>query len=183
MEDSQIIQLLFQRSEGALEQLYEKYGRLCRSVAARILPDDRDAEECVADACMKAWDSIPPEKPRSLAAWMSRVVRNLALDRRDYNTAACRASCLMTAFEELEPFLPSAPDGTVESGEFRRVLNDFLRELPEQTRICFIRRYWYGESVREIAEACRLREGTVKSLLFRTRDRLRHTLAKEEIFV
>lgn len=183
MDDAHIIQLFFRRSEQALEELKGKYGRLCQSVAGRILPDTRDAEECVSDACMKAWNSIPPEKPISLAAWMTRVTRNLALDRRDYNNAACRASSLETAFEELEPFLPAAPDGAGESSEFRRVLNGFLRELPEQTRSCFIRRYWYGESVREIARACRLNEGTVKSLLFRTRERLRQTLAKEEIFV
>ena len=183
MDDAHIIQLFFRRSDQALEELRGKYGRLCHRVAGRILPDQRDTEECVSDACLKAWTSIPPDQPVSLAAWMVRVTRNLALDRRDYNNAACRASALETAFEELEPFLPAAPDGAGESSEFRRVLNGFLRELPEQTRSCFIRRYWYGESVREIARACRLSEGTVKSLLFRTRDRLRQTLAKEEIFV
>ena len=183
MDDAHIIQLFFRRSEQALEEVKRKYGRLCQSVAARILPDQRDAEECVSDACLKAWNSIPPEKPISLAAWMARVTRNLALDRHDYNSAACRASTLETAFEDLEPFLPAAPDGAGESSEFRRVLNEFLRELPQQQRSCFIRRYWYGESVREIAQACRISEGTVKSLLFRTRDRLRQTLVKEEIYV
>lgn len=183
MEDGQIIQLFFRRSERALEQLHEKYGRLCLSVAARILPDDRDAEECVSDACLKAWNSIPPEEPRSLAAWMARVTRNLALDRRDYNTAACRASCLETAFEELEPFLPARLEADLEQGEFRRVLNDFLRSLPEKTRVCFLRRYWYGESVGEIAAACSLSQGTVKSLLYRTREKLRETLKKEEILL
>ena len=183
MDDAHIVQLFFQRSEQALEELKYKYGRLCRGIASRILPDLRDAEECVNDACMKAWDSIPPEKPLSLAAWMARVTRNLALDRHDYNNANCRASKLETAFEELEPFLPGASNPGEESVEFRRVLNEFLRGLPEKTRNCFVRRYWYGESVQEIARAYHMSEGTVKSHLFRTREKLRQTLEKEEIFV
>ena len=183
MDDAKIVQLFFRRSEQALEELKNKYGKLCRAVAGRILPDIRDAEECVSDACMKAWDSIPPEHPVSLGAWIARVTRNLALDRHDYNNANCRASKLETAFEELEPFLPATPDHTGESSEFRRVLNEFLRDLPENPRNCFIRRYWYGESVQEIAQAYRISEGTVKSYLFRTREKLRQTLEKEEMFV
>lgn len=182
MDERQILKLLFQRSEQAIEILQEKYQKVCYSTARRILPDPRDAEECVSDAVLRVWNTIPPESPRSLGAYIQRITRNLALDKHDYNNAACRQSTLVSAFEELEPYLPSG-GGEADDLEFRRVLNQFLRTLPEKTRVCFIRRYWFGESVREVAESCRLPEQTVKALLFRTRNKLQLRLEKEGIFV
>lgn len=180
MDERQILKLLFQRSERAIEILQCEYEKVCYSTARRILHDPRDAEECVSDAVLRVWNTIPPETPRSLRAYIQRITRNLALDKYDYNNAACRQSALASAFEELEPYLPSG-DGALEKMEFRRVLNQFLRDLPERTRVCFIRRYWYGESVREVAESCNLTEQAVKTLLFRTRNKLRQRLEKEEI--
>lgn len=180
MDERQILKLLLQRSEKAIELLQDKYDKLCYSTARRILPDPRDAEECVSDAVLRVWNTIPPEKPRSLGAYIQRITRNLALDKYDYNNAACRQSALVSAFEELEPYLPSGGK-ELEELEFRRVLNQFLRSLPEKTRICFIRRYWYGESVRELAEHCGLTEQMVKTLLFRTRNKMRQQLEKEGI--
>ena len=184
MDDKHIIQLFFRRSEQALEELRGKYGRLCHSVAGRILPDQRDAEECVGDALLKAWNSIPPEYPTCLSAWLARITRNAALDRSKYNAAACRSSALAQAFEELEPWLPTAagdPQTALDAEEFRRMLNTFLRAQSPEARRFFLRRYWYGETVREIAQACGVKEVTVKTSLFRTRERLRTELEREGI--
>lgn len=184
MEDTQIIELFFQRTESAITQAQVKYGRLCMSVIVRILPDPRDAEECASDTYLKAWNAIPPERPRSLGAYLARIARNLALDRYDYNTAGQRSTALTDAFEELEECLPDAqknPSREAERMEFNGFLNRFLRAQPEEARSFFLRRYWYGESVREIAEACRASEGQVKSSLFRTRNRLRDAMEKENV--
>ena len=185
MNDEILIKQLFSLTQSVLDALRAQYGRLCLSVARRILPDERDVEECLSETLFRVWDSIPPQRPASLGAYMARIARNLALDRLDYNRAGARSTALTAAFEELEACLPAAGDAeqAAESGELRETLNRFLRAQPENARVCFLRRYWYGESIAEIAGACHLREGTVKSLLFRTRARLREALEKEGINV
>ena len=170
MEDAQIIDHFFRRDPEAIRAAQEKYEKRCLAAARHILPDARDAEECVSDVWLRLWNAIPPERPRSLAAYITTVTRRLALDKCDYNRAAQRRSDLTVAFEELEGCLP-AEDGAV--------LNGFLRKLTRQSRTYFIRRYWYGESIREIADSCGAGEEKVKSSLFRTRQRLRTVLEKE----
>ena len=141
MEDAQIIDHFFRRDPEALRAAQEKYEKRCLAAARHILPDARDAEECVSDVWLRLWNAIPPERPRSLAAYITTVTRRLALDKCDYNRAAQRRSDLTVAFEELEGCLP-AEDGAVralEQQEFRRVLNGFLRKLTRQSRTYFIR--------------------------------------------
>ena len=182
MDDKKIIELFFARDEAALDGVEKKYGALCRSVARRLLNDERDVDECENDVYVRAWNAIPPERPVSLSAWLARVARNAALDRSKYNGAACRNSALAEAFEELEPWLIAAegdPQKALDEKELRQMLNDFLRAQPPETRRFFLRRYWYGESVREIAQACGVREAKVKTSLFRTRERLRKELERE----
>ena len=182
--DETILRLFFQRMDDAIVLTRKKYGALCRSIALRILGDDRDAEECENDTYLRAWNAIPPDRPASLAAYLARITRNLALDRRDYNTAAARSTALTQAFEELEPWLPSRlgdPEAEAENLAFRRVRNAFLRRQNADARAIFIRRYWYGESVRQIADALGMGESRVKTSLFRTRERLRTELIKERI--
>lgn len=186
MEDEQIIALFFQRSPDALPETKRKYGALCQSVARKILPDQRDVEECVSDMLLRLWNAIPPEIPRSLSAYIARITRNLSLDRYSYNTAEQRSTALTEAFEELEPWLPAGfgdPESAFDRKQFRTVMNDFLRALPKMSRIFFLRRYWYGDSIREIAEALQVSEAKVKTSLFRTRQRLRETLDKEGIVI
>ena len=142
MEDAQIIDHFFRRDPEAIRAAQEKYEKRCLAAARHILPDARDAEECVSDVWLRLWNAIPPERPRSLAAYITTVTRRLALDKCDYNRAAQRRSDLTVAFEELEGCLP-AEDGAVralEQQEFRRVLNGFLRKLTRQSRTYFIRR-------------------------------------------
>lgn len=184
MQDHQIIALFEARSEMAVLQAQTKYNALCSAIASRILSDKRDAEECVNDAFLRAWNSIPPEQPVSLSAYLGRITRNLAFDRYSYNHAKKRNSSLTEAFEELETCLvsPSSDtEGPLLRQEFREFINNFLRALSLENRSYFIRRYWYGESVKDISQFFHVSEEKVKSSLFRTRNKLRHALEKEGI--
>ena len=179
-EDDTILALYWERAQDAIAFTKEKYSGLCRSVARRILPDERDVDECESDVYMRAWNSIPPERPECLSAWLARVTRNAALDRSKYNAAACRNSALAEAFEELEPWLSGGadPQTCLEGEELRELINGFLRAQPQEARRFFLRRYWYGESVRDIAKASGVSEAKVKTSLFRTRERLRTELER-----
>ena len=182
MEDQQIIGLLFQRSEWAISALQHKFGGLCRSIVSRILTDSRDVEECISDTYLRVWNSIPPQCPSRLDTYLARIARNLALDRYDYNTASMRNTGLTLAYEELAMCLPSREKES-DGLEFRSFINRFLRSLPATTRAMFIRRYWYGESIGEIAAAFAYSEEKVKSSLFRTRKKLREAMMKEGIYL
>ena len=182
MEDQQIIGLLFQRSETAVFALQQKFGGLCRSIISNILPDSRDVEECASDTYLRVWNSIPPQCPARLDSYIARIARNVALDRYDYNTASMRHTGLTLAYEELALYLPSRTDQT-DGVEFRSFINQFLRGLPKTSRMIFIRRYWYGESIADIANTFEYSEEKVKSTLFRTRNKLRQAMIKEGIYL
>ena len=182
MEDLQIIDLLFRRSEVAITVLQQQFGGLCRSIISNILPDSRDVEECTSDTYLRVWNSIPPQHPTRLDSYVARIARNVALDRYDYNTASMRHTALTLAYEELAPYLPSLTQET-DNADFRSFINRFLRGLPKATRMMFIRRYWYGESIAQIAKAFECSEEKVKSTLFRTRNKMRQTMMKEDIYL
>lgn len=182
MEDSQIVRLFFQRSETALAALQQKFGGLCRSVISHILTDPRDVEECISDTYLRIWNSIPPERPAQLSSYLARIARNAALDRYDYNSAQMRSSALTLAFEELEGCLPAGDAGS-DSQLFSEFMDSFLRAQSKDSRIFFVRRYWYGESIREIAAACHCGEEKVKTSLYRTRNKLRSAMIEEEIYL
>ncbi len=183
LNDSEIVKLFFARDEESIAQSEQKYGALCRSVIRHILPDERDTEECLNDVWSRAWNSIPPEEPRSLSAFLSRIARNLALDRFLYNRAGKRSTALTEAFDELENYLIGADDAqrAAEEDEFREWLRAFLDAQSRENRTFFVRRYWYGESMSEIARATGASEEKIKSSLFRTRNRLREAMKKEGI--
>ncbi len=184
MDDNKIIDMFWERCEAAISQAQQKYGGLCRQLAWHILPDSRDVEECISDVMMKLWNSIPPERPRSLKAYLLRITRNQALDRAMYNNAEMRKSALTESFEEMDTFLADSRTGTqrqLESWELREFLNRFLQELKQENRIIFVRRYWYGESIREIAQALHASEGKVRSSLYHTRNRLRERMLQEGV--
>ena len=182
MEDLEIIGLLFQRSETAISALQQKFGGLCRRIISNILTDRRDVEECTSDTFLRVWNSIPPQHPARLDSFVARIARNVALDRYDYNTASMRHTGLTLAYEELALYLPSREQET-DTVEFRTFLNRFLRSQQKTARMMFIRRYWYGESVIEIATAFTCSEEKVKSSLFRTRKKLREAMIKEGIYL
>lgn len=180
MEEKKIIDLLFSRSEQGIEQIKKNYGRLCASVIGRILPDRRDVEECVADTYIRIWNTIPPEIPDSLPGYLAKIARNIALDKYEYNHAQMRSSALTVSYEELEPCLPDVDDSVYEN-VVHEAINTFLRKQPKEKRMMFVRRYFYGETNKEIAIAFGYTEEKVRVILFRMRNQLRHTLQKEEI--
>ena len=186
MEDSAIIDLYWAREEQALTESDRKYGRLCRSVAFNILRNREDTEECVNDTWMRAWNAMPPGRPSVLSAFLSRITRNLALDTYKASKAEKRGGGqLPAALEELGDCIPAT--GTVEQElayrELTGLLDEFLRQLPERECCIFLRRYWYMDSTRDIARRYGMPEGSVKSQLSRTRQKLKKSLEREGVML
>ena len=184
MDDNRIIELYWARSEEAIQESDRKYGPYCRTIAWNILQDREDSEECVNDTWLRAWNSMPPQRPGVLSAFLSRITRNLSLDRYKAAKAAKRGGGqLPLALEELGDCVPSA--GSVEDAvamkELTWLLDSFLRDLPEKECCIFLRRYWYVDSTQEIARRYEMAEGSVKSTLYRTRRKLRERLEKEGV--
>ncbi len=180
-EDETIIALFFQRDERAIQALDAKYGRLCAQLSHRIVNDRQDAQECVNDAYFALWNAIPPERPRSLAAYLCKTVRNCSLKYCERKTAAKRSSVYDMAMEEIEPWLPG-PE-TVEEAlavrELTRLIKDFLDTLPVENRVIFMRRYAYLDSYQEIADRVGLSTKAVSVRLTRLRRKLKDHLEKE----
>jgi RNA polymerase sigma-70 factor (ECF subfamily) len=177
MDDNDIIELFWQRSEDALTECKNKFGGYCRTIAYNILNNDGDADECVNDVLLRAWNAIPPEKPSRLKAFLAKITRNPALDRYEAAHTQKRGGGNMEiALDELVEI--PAPEET-DGGELTQTINAFLRsELSENADI-FVKRYWYLQSVREIAAEYGYTENKVASLLFRMRGRLKQKLESE----
>lgn len=184
MDDSGIISLYWKRDEQALAETARKYGGLCYGISYNILKDHQDAEECVNDTYTHAWNAMPPQKPQSLRAFLSRIARNLSINVwRAKNTLRRGGGRMTVLLEELTQCTGDGPEAAMEAAELSRLLDQFLRSLPQKDCAVFLRRYWYAESVEEIAEACGLALGSVKSSLFRSRKKLKAFLEKEGIYV
>ena len=184
MEDSRIVALYFARSEEALSETARKYGRYCHAIARSILESDEDAEECVSDAYLRAWNAIPPARPARLQTWLGRIVRNLALNKREKASAEKRgAGQLPLILDELEECIPAdtREDAVTESILIKDVLDRFLAALSPEARKIFVRRYWYMSSLKEIASEYGISEGSAAVSLLRTRRKLRTVLEKEGI--
>ena len=181
-EDGAIVEALFARSEEALRALDSKYGRRLRALAQHIVSSQQDAEECVNDAWLRAWNAIPPQRPDKLQLFLAKIVRNLAFDRFQARHAEKRGGGEIL-LGELAECLPGSPDPQkqMEDQEVAGHISRFLRGLPKESRRMFLLRYWYGSSVAEIAGACGCGAGKVKSALFRTRKALRAYLEREGV--
>ena len=181
MEDSKIIALFFARSEQAINELSAKYGKLCMHIADNILGNKQDAEECVNDAYLGAWNTIPPQKPNPLQAYICKIVRNIAITKYHANTAIKRNSHYDVALEELEYCLFSSEtaESRLQAKELTHLLDRFLSSVDEKSRVMFVRRYWYSDSVADIAQAFRMRPNSVSVQLSRTRSKLRKFLIQE----
>lgn len=178
MEDKEIIELYLARNENAMRMTSEKYGALCHKIANNILGNEEDAKECVNDAYFAVWKRIPPENPRSFSAFLSRIVRNISLDRFDYNTAACRNGNTDILLDEIEEFIPDQTKDFSENIGLSDAINAFLSEQTKAARCVFVRRYFYCDSIAEIAERYGMKESAVKSLVYRVRARLAVYLKK-----
>ena len=185
MEDTKIIDLYWQRDQSAVSATAGKYGGFLHTVSWNILKSHTDAEECVNDTYLRAWNAIPPERPNALRAWLGRVTRNLSLDRWKADRAARRGGGLEMLLGELEECVPDrqGPEQRVEEQELAALISRFLRWQSENNRYIFLRRYWYGEDIAAIAKALRCSESRVKSALFRMRKALRAFLEQEGITV
>ena len=183
MTDEMIVDMFWQRSEKAIEETDKLYGRYFHYIANGILRCDEDSKEIVNDTYHKAWDSIPPARPVSLKAFLGRMTRQLALNRLEKNRAQKRGGGeLVLVFDELsEVIADQSEEKTIESEELTRLINSFLRSLPLETRRVFIRRYWHMASVSDISKDFSISESKVKSMLFRTRERLKKYLIKEGV--
>ena len=186
MEDRQIIALYNERSEAALSETEKKYGRYCRTIAYNILNNEEDSEECVNDTWLRAWEAIPPQCPESLAAFLGKITRNLALNLYKHKNREKRGGGqTMLVLDELAECVPGtdSTEETVEEVLLTEVLNGFLEELPTEKRKIFMRRYWYMSSVKEIAKDYGLSESKVKMTLLRLRSKLKTVLEKEGILL
>lgn len=183
-ENAVITELFFKRSEKAISECQIKYGKLAFSVSYNILHSCEDAEECVNDAMLGLWNSIPPERPRSLVSYLCSLVRNISLNRYDYNHASKRNQGMNEILEELEGVLAS-PDWEDElhEGEITDAINAFLEEQKEKDRVIFVRRYYYSDAISDISLAMGDSEGAIAMRLQRLRAKLRKKLEKEGISI
>lgn len=184
MGDSEIIALLFARSEEAIRRLSEKYGKLCMRIAMNILGNREDAEECVNDAYLGIWEAIPPTNPASLEAYLCRLVRNISLNRRKFNQAGKRASGFDLCLEELENCLAASGeiDEQIQEKALRDCLEEFLENLDPENRWIFVRRFWYADSYRDIAKESGLGEAALRLRMLRIKRRLRRFLEEKGVF-
>lgn len=186
MDDRQILDLYWARSETAISETAKQYGRYCHYIAYNILRNDEDSEECVNDAYWKAWEAIPPQRPRCLSAFLGTITRNLALDRYKRRKAEKRGNGLLPlTLDELLECVPASDDTTriIEEMVLADILNRFLASLSADARNIFMRRYYYFNSIQEIAADFHISQSKVKMSLLRSRSILRKHLEKEEIFL
>lgn len=185
MNDKQIIDLLFARSEQGIKLLREQYAALCMGIALRNLGNLQDAEECVNDVMLRVWETIPPNRPDSLTAYVGGLTRNVSVDKFRRKTALRRKCGLETALSELEECLPSDDHVETITDELtlRDCINRFLEESEVSDRILFLRRYWYANTVKEIAETTGLSSTNIRVRLHRMRKKLKDHLERNGVQV
>ena len=184
LSDREIIELFWARNPDAVKEVHKAYGRKLMGIARRILVIQEDAHECVNDTYYKAWATIPPTRPRNLYAYLSKICRNTALGMLDWKNAAKRKAEVVSLTAEMESCIPdSRSDFELDEKELGQILSEFLRTLSPENRIIFLRRYWYADTVSEIAKRYGLSEGAVMTRLNRTRNKLRKYLKEKEITI
>lgn len=184
MEDQLIINLFWGRSEVAISELNKKYGKICKGLANKFLHNEQDVEECMNDAYLAVWNTIPPQKPNPLSAYVCRIVKNIALKKYRANTAQKRNNSYDVVLEEVDEFL--SVNETVESEilakEIGIRINTFLGEIKEKDRVMFVQRYWFCYSVEQIAKNMGVSKNYVTVHLHRTREKLRDYLESEGFY-
>lgn len=184
MDDRQITDLYWARSETAIPETADKYGKYCHYIAYNILHIDEDAEECVNDTYMRAWAAMPSKRPNNLKTFLGKITRNLSLNKYEQFVAEKRGSGqIPLILEELKNCIPAASsvEKVVDDIALVEIFNHFLADLPIETRKVFVRRYWYLSPIKEIATDYGMSESKVKMSLFRARNDLKQILTKEGI--
>lgn len=185
LEDCQIIDLYWQRNEAAIAETDTKYGGFCRRVSTNILRNPWDSEECVSDAYTRCWNTMPPQRPMSLRAYLGAILRNLSISRYRAEHAQKRFGGAEVLLSELGDCVP-APENvqrTVEAGELAELIAGWLRGLEREERVLFVRRYWNGDSVKMLAGELGVRPNALTKRLLRLRENLRRALEQEGIGV
>lgn len=180
MDDLRIINLYFERNEQAITETSTKYGKLCHSIAYNILHNYEDSEECVNDTYIGMWNAIPPTRPNNLTAFICRITRNLSLKRLEYLKREKRSADIVLSLDELTAVLADnqyAPD--VSDEDIGKLISQFLRTQKDDVRNVFIRKYYFFDSIKEIAVRYSFTESKVKNMLFSTRNKLKDYLIKE----
>ena len=181
LEDSKIISLFFERSEQAIRELDCKYGPAVKKTAANILNNRLDVEECVNDTYLRTWNSIPPHAPNPLAGYVCKIARNLAVNRYHANNAEKRGGNYDLVLDEMQECIPSGVniETEYEAKELSAAINRFLSTLDREDRFLFVRRYWYADSVSDLATETHGSANRISVRLFRLREKLRKSLVKE----
>ncbi|MCI8529615.1 MAG: sigma-70 family RNA polymerase sigma factor [Lachnospiraceae bacterium] len=185
MEDDKIIALFYERSERTIQELEIKYGKVCFKVSNNIVNNRQDAEECVNDAYLGVWNTIPPEKPNPLLAYLCKIVRNISLKNYYRKKAAKRNSNFEASLEEMEDFLPATEtvEAQIEAKELVHFIENFLDMQTIENRVIFMRRYWFSDSYKDIAAQVGLTEKNVSVRLTRIRRQMKEYLAEREVCV
>ena len=184
MTDIQIIELYWARNEDAIRETDSAYGKKLHRLADKIVQNNEDAQECVNDTYMKTWDTIPPQRPEYFFSYIAKICRNFALGVLDWRGAAKRKGEVVQLTQEMETCIPDPQhERKLEGQELGEVLNRFLESLSYDNRVIFMRRYWYLDTVAEIAERYGMSQSKVKTQLHRTRAKLHSFLMKEGITV
>ena len=186
MTDAQIIDLYWIRSETAIHETARRYGAYCKTIAMNIVQNTEDAEECVNDTYLAVWNTIPPQRPTVFSTFLGKITRNFALDKYKARKAQKRTfdeTALL--LDELETCIPSgnSVEDAVETGILTKAIDSFLSDISKEDRVFFVRRYWYADSIAQIAERFSVSESKVKTNLFRTRVKLRDYLEKEGVMI
>lgn len=184
MEDAEILTLYWRRDEEAIRQTEIAYGRRLHALAEKILQSHEDAQESVSDTYMKTWDTIPPQRPNYFFAYLAKICRNFAFGRLDWKKAAKRNAEVVSLTQEMELCIPDpSRERKLEGEALGRILNRFLEDLPQEKRLIFMRRYWYADSIQQIAARYHISQSKVKTQLHRTRVKLHDYLEKEGVCV
>ena len=185
IDDEKIIDLFFERSEQGIRELDNKYGKICYNLSYHIVGSRQDAEECVNDAYLGAWKAIPPVRPNPLLSYIVKIVRNISLKIYWRKEAAKRSSHYTIALEEIEACIADQKtvEDEIEARELARIIGEFLDTLTLESRIIFIRRYWFADSYKDIAEFVGLSEKNVSVRLTRIRKKMKQYLMEREVFV
>lgn len=184
MTDSQILALFWDRNEDAIRETDRAYGRKLFVLSDKILHSHQDAEESVSDTYMKTWETIPPQRPVYFFAYLAKLCRNISLARIQWQSAAKRSAEIVTLTREMEECIPDRSyERKLEVEEIGAVLTRFLEGLSPEYRRIFLRRYWYTDTIQEIADRYGISQSKVKTQLHRTRKKLQSFLESEGIFV
>ena len=185
IEDEKIIDLFFNRSEKAIQELDIKYGKVCHKLSYNILNNKQDAEECVNDAYLGAWNAIPPTRPNPLLSYIVKIVRNISLKIYWRKEAAKRSGHYKIALEEIEGYIADQKtvEDEIEARELARIIEEFLDTLTVENRVIFMRRYWFADSYKDIAEFMGFLEKNISDRLTRIREKMKQYVIEREVFV